>query len=143
MIQINRTALVNHSAEQMYDLVNDIESYPKFMHGCLDARVIRRSEHEMVGELTLGKAGIRHSFTTVNGLKPHEEITMELVEGPFRHFSACWRFAELKEGACKVSLEMDFEFAGGLFGFALEKIFNHSANSLVDAVVDRAGQIYG
>lgn len=143
MTRIDRSALVMFSAQQMYDLVNDIESYPQFMHGCQNAKVLSRSDSEVVGELTLGKAGIQHSFTTRNTLKPGEEMTMHLVEGPFKKFGASWRFQPLGENACKVTLEMDFDVAGGLVGYALEKLFNHSANTLVDSVVSRAKQIYG
>lgn len=139
---IDRSALVMHSAQQMYDLVNDIESYPEFMQGCQEARVLSRSETEVVGELTLGKAGIRHSFTTHNTLVPGREMHMTLVEGPFRKFAASWHFHPLGENACKVTLNMEFEFAGGLVGYALEKLFNHSANTLVDALVSRAARIY-
>ncbi len=143
MTRIDRSALVMYSARQMYDLVNDIESYPLFMQGCQKARVISRTDSEVIGELTLGKAGLQHSFTTRNTVKPGEEMCMGLVEGPFRTFGASWRFQPLAENACKVSLQMEFDFAGGLMGFALEKLFNHSANSLVDSVVERANLLYG
>ncbi|MCB1672637.1 MAG: type II toxin-antitoxin system RatA family toxin [Gammaproteobacteria bacterium] len=142
MTRIDRSALVNYSAEQMFRLVNDIESYPEFMHGCTSARVLSASDDELVGELTLSKAGIRHTFTTRNVLEPGRRMSMELVEGAFRHFSATWHFNALTEDACKVSLEMEFEFASGLMNFAMEKLFSSSANSLVDAVVQRAHSVY-
>lgn len=140
--RIDRSALVMFSARQMYDLVNDIESYPLFMQGCQQARVLSRSDSEVIGELVLGKGGLQHSFTTRNTLKPCEEMQMSLVEGPFRKFGASWRFQALGENACKVSLQMEFDFAGGIVGYALEKLFNHSANSLVDSVVARANELY-
>ena len=143
MTRIDRSALVMHSAQQMYELVNDIEHYPKFMQGCQQARVISRTEEEVVGELTLGAAGLSHTFTTRNTLVPGVEMQMHLVEGPFRQFGASWHFKALSPEACKVSLQMEFEFAGGLMGYALEKLFNHSANNLVEALVNRAAEVYG
>jgi len=143
MTRIDRSALVYFSAEQMFELVNDIENYPQFMQGCTAARILSVSEEELVGELTLTKAGIRQTFTTRNILIPGREMSMELVEGAFRTFSATWRFNPLTEEACKVSLEMEFEFAGGLVDFAMEKLFASSANNLVDALVKRAHQVYG
>ena len=140
--RIDRSALVMFSAQQMYNLVNDIDSYPQFMQGCQQARVISRSEDEVVGELTLGKAGLKYSFTTCNALVPGESMSMNLVEGPFKSFSAAWRFVPLGENACKVMLEMEFDFTGGMVGFALEKLFNHSANNLVDSLVNRAQLVY-
>ncbi len=141
--RIERSALVPYSARQMFALVDDIESYPRFMHGCLDARVLSRDEQQVTGRLTLGKAGIRHSFTTRNELEPCQRMTMRLVEGPFRHFRACWQFTELSDEACRVTLDMEFELAGGLLGMALEKLINRMANTLVDDVVQRAETLYG
>jgi ribosome-associated toxin RatA of RatAB toxin-antitoxin module len=143
MTRIDRSALVMYSAQQMYALVDDIEHYPAFMQGCQSARVISRSDDEVVGELTLGKGALRYSFTTRNLLRPGEEMQMALVEGPFRKFGAAWRFQALADNACKVSLTMEFDFAGGLVGMALETLFNHSANNLVDALVNRAHELYG
>lgn len=143
MTRIDRSALVMYSAQQMYELVDDIEHYPAFMQGCQSARVLSRSVDEVVGELTLGKGALRYSFTTRNLLKPGEEMQMTLVEGPFRKFGASWHFQPLAENACKVSLTMEFDFAGALVGMALESLFNHSANTLVDALVNRAHAVYG
>ena len=143
MTRIDRSALVNFSAGQMFALVNDIESYPQFMQGCTAARVISVNEEELVGELTLSKAGIRQTLTTRNQLIQDREMNMTLVEGAFSAFSATWRFDPLAEQACKVSLQMEFEFAGGLMNFAMEKLFSSSANNLVDALVKRAQLVYG
>lgn len=143
MTSLNRSALVNFSAKQMYDLVNDIENYPHFMQGCKAARVISQSEDELTGELTLGRGRFKHSFITRNKLTAGRQIEMQLVEGMFSHFEACWIFKDLTEEACKISLQMEFEFDSGVVNFALEKLFNSSANNLVDAVVKRAQFIYG
>jgi len=143
MTDIERSALVPYSSQQMFELVNDIERYPEFMHGCIDAEVISRTDAELVGRLVLGKAGIRHAFTTRNRLVPYSSMELALVEGPFRSFSATWHFKELTPEACKVTLSMHFDFSGGLLGRALEKIFHHSANRLVEDVVQRADVVYG
>lgn len=138
-----RSALVNHSAEQMFDLVNDIESYPQFMKGCREARVISQSESELVGELTVGQGGIQHSFTTRNNLMRPERIDMHLVSGKFKDFSASWQFIELSDDACKVTLRMQFEFDLSLVDMAVERLFNNVANAQVDALVARAEAVYG
>ncbi|MDA0689508.1 MAG: type II toxin-antitoxin system RatA family toxin [Proteobacteria bacterium] len=143
MPHIERSALVNHSAQQMFDLVNDVASYPNYMSGCNAARVIKEDESCLVGELTLGKAGIEFTFTTRNRLQPPERIDMELESGKFKEFEASWQFQSLGDNACKVSLTMDFEFDSGLVGFAAEKLFASVANAQVDALVNRANDLYG
>lgn len=143
MTSINRSALVEYSAEQMFDLVNAIEHYPEFMQGCVSARVLSQSDTELVGELRLSKAGISQQFTTRNTLHRPQRIEMSLVEGGFKNFAATWTFDALTEHACKVSLAMDFEFKSGLMDFAAEKLFSSSANNQVDAIVQRAHEVYG
>lgn len=143
MVTIERSALVQYSAEQMFALVNDIEQYPEFMQGCINAEVLERTDSQLTGRLTLGKAGLKYSFTTQNQLEPPSAMYMTLLDGPFRHFDATWRFRPLSEDACKVSLDMQFDWAGGMLGAAMEKLFQHSANNLVDALVERARKVYG
>ncbi|MBL4821559.1 MAG: type II toxin-antitoxin system RatA family toxin [Gammaproteobacteria bacterium] len=143
MTRIDRSALVSYSAQQMFELVNDIENYPLFMQGCTAARIISASKDELVGELTLSKAGISRTFTTRNVLTPGVEMSMELVKGTFSVFNATWRFNSLTEEACKVSLEMEFEFSNALMDLTLNKMFSSSANNLVDALVKRAHLVYG
>jgi len=127
----------------MFDLVNDIEQYPKFMQGCSSASVKSQSEGELIGELCLSKAGVSHRFTTRNILHRPVSIDMNLVKGNFSSFSAAWTFDALTESACKVSLSMEFQFKSGLVGFAAKKLFSSSANNLVDSLVSRAHQVYG
>jgi|TARA_B100001750_G_scaffold158497_1_gene127657 ribosome-associated toxin RatA of RatAB toxin-antitoxin module len=143
MASIYRSALVEYSSEQMFDLVNDIEKYPGYMQGCKEATVIEQRENELIGKLVLKKAGIKQEFTTRNRLNRPHSIDMELVEGKFKHFSSRWTFEPLAQNACKVSLNMEFEFDLSLVDFAAEKLLSSSANSLVDSLVSRAKQVYG
>ena len=142
MQHIQRSALVNHSAEQMFDLVNDIEAYPRFMPGCRRARVLEATEGELVGELQLGAAGVEQRLTTRNALERPHKIAMTLIEGDFTEFSAAWRFEALSEEASKVSLEMRFAFSRALLNVATSSLFSTLANAQVDAVVKRADTIY-
>ena len=143
MEEIDRSALVQYSAQQMFDLVNDIEKYPLFMSGCVDAKVISRQEKELTGELFLAKAGIKQRLITRNTMCPPQRIDMGLVEGNLKNFSATWKFDSLGSDACKISLSMRFEFGSGLLNAGANKLFTGSANSLVDAVLKRAREVYG
>ena len=143
MASIKRSALVQYSADQMFDLVNDIEKYPEFMMGCTKAVVISQSDEWIVGKLRLSKAGLAQEFTTKNWLDRPSSIEMELVEGKFKSFSARWSFKTLSDDACKVALSMEFEVDSFLVDVAAEKLLTSSANNLVDAIVARAKEIYG
>ncbi|MEX2365136.1 MAG: type II toxin-antitoxin system RatA family toxin [Pseudohongiellaceae bacterium] len=143
MTIIERSALLPYSDQAMFDLVNDIESYPHFMEGCQGAEVISHHGNKMTGRLDLGKAGITYSFSTCNFLDPPRSIEMELVEGPFRTFEARWDFEALRENACKVTLHMEFEFNRSIIDVVLKKIFEASSRNLVNSVCKRADEIYG
>jgi ribosome-associated toxin RatA of RatAB toxin-antitoxin module len=143
MPTVNRSALVRHTPKQMFELVNDFESYPEFLPGCRHARLIERDDVHLIGEMTLGRAGIEQTIKTRNELYTPERIEMSLVSGPFKRLKGRWRFIPMGEDACQVSLEMEFEFASRLLSMAFGKIFQQIAGQLVDAFTKRANELYG
>ncbi len=143
MTHIQRSALVFFTCEQMFELVNDIEAYPDYMDGCVGAEVLERSESELMARLDLSKLGIRYSFTTRNRLEPPAVMEMVLVEGPFKRLSGEWSFIALTDEACKVSLTLDFEFAGSLVARVANRWLDAVANDLVDGLCQRAKYVYG
>lgn len=143
MTQINRSALLLHSAPALFALVADIERYPEFLNGCHGATVISQSDTEVVARLALSRAGISHSFVTRNAMEPHTRIGLSLVEGPFEAFRGQWQFKALGADACKVMLSLDFRMRSGLVNAAFGRLFDRVALDLVDAVVKRANTLYG
>ena len=143
MTQVARNALVLHTAEQMFDLINDVERYSEFLPWCAKTELLSRTEDELVATLYLAKAGLKYSFTTRNQLQRPLKMTLELEEGPFSSLSGVWDFKPLNEEACKVSLNLEFEFSGKIASLAMSKVFNQVATTLVDAFVSRADDIYG
>lgn len=140
---IQRSALVLHSAEEMFALVNDVESYPRYMEGCSHTEILDRGEDYMVARLDLKKGGVSYSFATRNELRPFEEIRLHLHSGPFRKLEGTWTFKALTENACKVSLQLEFEANSRLLGVAANSLFAGVANNLVSALGERADEIYG
>ncbi|WP_428036302.1 type II toxin-antitoxin system RatA family toxin [Amphritea sp.] len=143
MTQVDRSALVLHTAEQMFDLVNDVESYPQFLPWCSGTTLIESTATTMQASLKVAKAGLKYSFTTRNQLQRPGMIRIELVEGPFSSLSGLWTFKPLSDEACKVSLSLQFDFSGKLTSLAMGKVFNQMAATMVDAFVSRADQVYG
>ena len=143
MIRISRSALLPYPASAIYALVHDIEAYPEFLKGCLGAKILHADENEVTATLDLGRAGLRYTLTTRNELKPPVSMRMHLVEGPFRHFQAEWRFVQLGDSACNASLDMEFEFNKGILDAALGALFELTARDMVNSVCKRAEQLYG
>ncbi len=142
MPQVNRSALVMYSAKQMYQLVNDVKAYPEFLPGCVNSEIIKQGPASMVAEVGVAKAGIRNKFVTENTLTENQSIHMNLVDGPFKSLSGVWQFVPLDEQACKVALDLHFEFSNKLIAAAFGRVFNELAGNMVQAFVDRAKQVY-
>ncbi len=133
-----------YTPHQMYGLVDNISAYPLFLPWCVSAKEHSRDSHAVVASIELSKGALKKSFTTRNSLTPDEEIEIHLVEGPFKRLEGNWRFQPLKQGAaCKVLLDLDFEFSSRLIDAALGPVFGSIANSLVDAFVERARSVFG
>lgn len=143
MTVIERSALLSHPVEQIFDLVAEIERYPEFLDGCVGATILERRDNTVTASLWLSKAGISHGFTTCNRLQRPQSMTLTLVEGPFERFQGEWIFRPLGESACKASLRLEFDLARGLAGVAVGKLFDRVAVDLVDAIVRRASQQLG
>lgn len=143
MPEINRSAIVPYSPEQMYELVNRVEDYPAFLPWCDAATIHSRDEDEVSATLVLSWHGLQKSFTTCNRLQHNKMIEVRLVEGPFHNLEGFWRFEPLGDEACKVILDLEFEFAGRLISMAFGPVFHQVANTLVDSFVKRAQEVYG
>jgi len=139
---ISRSALVAFSAQQMFDLVDDIASYHQFVPYCQSSEELERDEQQVTATLMVAKSGIAKSFTTCNRLNPPNQIDLQLVDGPFSHLSGHWRFLPLADKACKIELDLQFEFANRLTSFAFSKIFNKLILSMITAFTERAEKVY-
>lgn len=142
MPAINRSALVMHSAAQMYELINQVHAYPEFLPGCTDSKVIENKNDKMVASLLVSKGGIKKWFTTENTLIHNEKIIMNLKDGPFSRLTGHWLLTPLSDEACKVSLELDYEFSSMLLDAAFGKIFQTLTNNMVAAFTNRAKEVY-
>ena len=141
MKRIARSAIVECSADAFYALVEDIEAYPSFLPWCVAARVQERALGRTVATLTLAAKGLRQSFTTENANQRGRSIDMRLVEGPFRHFAAHWRFTPLQADAAKVEFRLEYQFATGIVARLLDPVFSRLADSTVEAFVRRAAAL--
>ena len=140
---IQKSALVPDTPAEMFALVSDVESYPDFLPWCRSARVLWRNEDEIKACIEMAKGSLQKTFTTHNRQQADKMIEMRLIEGPFRRLEGFWRFDALGAEACKVSLDMEFEFANRMVGLVVGPVFSQIANTLVDAFQQRAVQIYG
>jgi ribosome-associated toxin RatA of RatAB toxin-antitoxin module len=153
MREVRRSALVPHTPTQMYALVNDVARYPEFVPWCPAARIHAETADSVTATLEIARGGVSTRLVTRNTMRPGERIDMALVDGPLRSFRGTWRFVPIRatdpgggEGelrGCRVELEVFFEFMGAALSVLLGPLFESSWDSLVDAFVSRARQVYG
>ena len=170
-MQIHRHALVRYTPEQMFDLVNDVEAYPRRFPWCLGAHVTERDDQDLVARLDLRFAGVTQHFSTRNTLERPHSIRMHFVDGPFDWLHGVWSFTPLgakpppsgraghllppageeplerraaasSPSGCKVALELDFEVSNKLTGFAFGLGFRKLADRMVDDFSAEAKRAY-
>jgi ribosome-associated toxin RatA of RatAB toxin-antitoxin module len=142
--QIVRSIIAPYSAQEMFDLANDVDRYQEFLPWCSRSEVLKASSDEALAQIGISYKGWNTSFTTRNRLVKNELIEMRLVEGSaFETLEGDWRFKGLDEIACQVELEVNFALAGKLGGKVLSPVFARICSELIDAFVERAKAIYG
>lgn len=144
MSHIKRSALVHYSPAEMYRLVNNVDDYKKFLPWCASSKIKTESETEMLASVEIAKGILNKTFTTHNRLEKDHRIELELVDGPFKTLVGFWQFDALKtDNACRVNLDLEFEFDSAMMSLAAKPIFTQIANSLVDSFCKRAVEVYG
>jgi len=141
MTVVNKSRVVPYSCAQMFELVNDVEHYAEFLPYCSQTIVHHRDADEVQATMVITAAGMSKSFTTNNRHQINKMIEIRLVDGPFSHLEGFWRFDEVPEG-CKISFDLEFEFAGRMFSMLLGSVFEQVTDKMVDAFCDRAESIY-
>jgi ribosome-associated toxin RatA of RatAB toxin-antitoxin module len=143
MAVVHKSVLLGYSARQMFDLVDRVEDYPKFLPWCGGVEVRERGDNKVVASVGINFHGVRQSFTTANTNTPPTAINMSLVDGPFKTLNGVWTFKELREDACKVELDLQYEFSSRLLEQVVGPVFGMIANSMVDSFTKRAETVYG
>lgn len=143
MAKLERSALLTFSADELYQLVGDIEAYPQFLPGCVSARVESADETLVRARLGFRVKGLSDSFATENRMEQGTRIHMKLIEGPFKQLSGAWEFQPLAERACKVTLKISLDFGNRMLESTLAPFINSAIGSVMEAFKQRAESVYG
>lgn len=138
---VKKSRVVPYTCEQMFHLVDDVGNYEQYLPYCSKSTVHYRDEDEVQATLEISAAGMSKSFTTCNRLQKNKMIEIRLIDGPFRHLEGFWRFDQVEEG-CRISFDLEFEFAGKMLSLLLGPVFEQVTNKMVDAFCERAESLY-
>lgn len=143
MTTVIRSALLPYSADEVFNMVNDVARYREFLPFCIGSEVLEQSEHEMQARIAFSRMGMSQSLITRNRLTPYERIEIEFVSGPFDYLRGKWEFNALNALACKVNFAVEFQLQARFLQFAATSAINQAVAQTVDAFQRRAVQIYG
>ena len=143
MALVEKSVLIEHSAQQMFDLVDRVEDYPQFLPWCNRTELKFRDAHKTAATLHINYLSVKSHFTTENLKEMPFLMNITLVDGPFRRLEGVWRFRPLAENACKIEFQLAYEFSSRMFEKVIGPVFSNIANTFVDSFVKRAAQVYG
>lgn len=138
MREIKHSALIAQPPRRVFEIINDIERYPEFLPWCTHAKVLSKTDQELVATVGVRKGPLQGEFTTRNELEPDKRIVMRLVSGPFRQLEGEWVLTPIGDAGCRAELTMKFAFKNALSAVLFEQKFAETMTSLVDAFVARA-----
>lgn len=143
MSRISTSARQPYSPAQMYDLVNDMAAYPRYLPLCSHVHVHSKTAHSQTATITLAKGKVKLEFTVANSMEENRRIDMKLVQGPFKRFHAEWLFTPPSQGGCEVAFDLEFEFSNPLLNAAFGGLFKSMVGSMVGAFSEQAARRYG
>jgi coenzyme Q-binding protein COQ10 len=134
---------LSHSSQHMFDLVSDVEKYPKFLPWCIGVRLKKRTSEQITAEMMIGYKMFREKFSCRVELKSHDRIDVVYEDGPFKYLNNHWIFIDEEDGTCTVDFFVDFEFNSPLLQKLIGVVFNEAVKIMVHAFEKRADAIYG
>jgi ribosome-associated toxin RatA of RatAB toxin-antitoxin module len=149
MKSVHKSVLIWYSAEEMFNLVTDVDKYAQFLPWCDRAKVISITPEGMQAELGIALGGVKQTFTTQNThviKDTSRQIGMKLLSGPFSNLEGTWNFTPIGDAtqrACKTELHLKYGFDNAVLAALVGPVFDKIAVSMVDAFVKRADQVYG
>lgn len=143
MAMVKKSVLIEHSSQQMFDLVDRVEDYPQFLPWCSLTRCIFRDDTRTIATLHINYRSVKSHFTTENNKESPSSMNITLVDGPFRRLDGMWHFKPLAAHACKIEFQLSYEFSSKMFEKVIGPVFSQIANTFVDAFVKRAYDVHG
>jgi ribosome-associated toxin RatA of RatAB toxin-antitoxin module len=140
MHNIHKSAIVLHSAQKMFELVDSVENYPQFLPWCGSTQIIERDNNKTIASIEINYKGIRQTFTTKNTKKQNQEMNIKLIDGPFKSLSGQWMFKNLDKDSCQIELKLEYEFSNIILEKLISPVFNMIANTFIDEFIKEANR---
>lgn len=140
MHNIHKSAIVLHSSKKMFQLVDSVENYPRFLPWCGSTQIIERDNSKTIASIEINYKGIRQTFTTENTKKQNKEMMIKLIDGPFKSLSGQWIFKNLDNDSCQIELKLEYQFNNIILEKLISPVFNMIANTFIDEFIKEANK---
>lgn len=140
MHNIHKSAIVLHSSKKMFQLVDSVENYPRFLPWCGSTQIIERDNSKTIASIEINYKGIRQTFTTENTKKQNKEMMIKLIDGPFQSLSGQWIFKNLDNDSCQIELKLEYQFNNIILEKLISPVFNMIANTFIDEFIKEANK---
>lgn len=140
MHNIHKSAIVLHSSKKMFQLVDSVENYPRFLPWCGSTQIIERDNSKTIASIEINYKGIRQTFTTENTKKQNKEMMIKLIDGPFKSLSGQWIFKNLDNDSCQIELQLEYQFSNIILEKLISPLFNMIANTFIDEFIKEANK---
>ena len=140
MHNIHKSAIVLHPAQKMFQLVDSVENYPRFLPWCGSTQILERDNSKTIASIEINYKGIRQTFTTENTKKQNKEMMIKLIDGPFQSLSGQWIFKNLDNDSCQIELKLEYQFSNIILEKLISPVFNMIANTFIDEFIKEANK---
>ena len=130
------------SAQKLFDLVLDIESYPKFLPWCVASKIVANDNQVIIADLTVEFKVFKEQYRSEVRFVPYSRIDTEAVSGPFKYLTSGWRFEVISDSSTEISFYIDFELNLSIANIVMNMLFEDAANKMFHAFEERARKIY-
>lgn len=135
------TRFVELAADQLFDLVADVERYPDFLPFWRSATVCNRTTEGYETEQALALGFWVHRFRTCTMLDRPNRIAIDSNDGLFRDFNIRWDFSPTETGGCRVDLSIEYAVVFPFLQPVLDLMMMPTASAMVAAFENRARAI--
>ena len=140
MLEINKNVIVTHTPQKMFELVNDIENYPRYLPWCAKSEVKHRDANQVIGTIYIEYLKIKTSFTTKNINTPNSAIDIELIDGPFKHLTGQWLFMPLGKNGCKINFILKYQFSNIFIEKLIQPAFSYISKNIINDFIKEANK---
>lgn len=142
MLHVSKSVIVPHTPEKMFNLVNDIKSYPHYLPWCTASEIKDAKDNEIIAAVYLEYLKVKMHFITRNINTPFSKIDMHLVDGPFKHLTGTWVFTPLGETGSKIDFNLEYKFSNVILEKIIGPVFSFISKNIVDCFIKEANKQY-